>query len=109
VLGNNDHLLVGSLPESVELELAGVRVAMVHDSGAREGREARLRRRFPDAAIVVYGHSHLPEDRVGVDRQRLFNPGSPTQRRRAPHRTYGRLTLAGGRIRRHEVVGLPPS
>ncbi len=107
VLGNNDHALVGVLPRTVEIEIAGVSIAMVHDSGASDGREARMQRRFPDAAIVVYGHSHLPEDRIGADRQRLFNPGSPTQRRRAPHRTYGRLNLAGGRIRRHEIVALP--
>jgi uncharacterized protein len=109
VLGNNDHPLVGVLPETVEIEVGGVRIAMIHDSGARDGREARMRRRFPDAAIVIYGHSHLPEDRIGADRQRLFNPGSPTQRRRAPHRTYGRLNVAGGRIRRHEIVDLPPA
>ena len=91
------------LPETVEVELEGVPVAMIHDSGARDGREARMQRRFPDARLVVYGHSHLPEDRIGIGRQRLFNPGSPTQRRRAPERTYGVVTLAGGRITTHRV------
>ena len=109
VLGNNDHELVDRLPETVEVELGGVPVAMIHDSGARDGREARMQRRFPDARLVVYGHSHLPEDRIGVGRQRLFNPGSPTQRRRAPERTYGVVTLAGGRITSHRVVALPAS
>ena len=109
VLGNNDHELVDRLPETVEVELGGVPVAMIHDSGARDGREARMQRRFPDARLVVYGHSHLPEDRIGAGRQRLFNPGSPTQRRRAPERTYGVVTLAGGRITSHRVVALPAS
>jgi len=109
VLGNNDHELVDRLPETVEVELGGVPVAMIHDSGARDGREARMQRRFPDARLVVYGHSHLPEDRIGAGRQRLFNPGSPTQRRRAPERTYGVVTLAGGRITSHRVVDLPAS
>jgi putative phosphoesterase len=107
VLGNNDHSLVGTLPETVELDLDGVKVAMVHDSGTRNGREARLARWFPDARIVVYGHSHLPDDSLGHDRQRLFNPGSPTERRNAPTRSYGVLDLANGRVRKHRIVALP--
>jgi putative phosphoesterase len=107
VLGNNDHDLVDVLPETVEVELDGVPVAMVHDSGARAGREARLHRRFPDARLVVFGHSHLPEDRIGERRQRLFNPGSPTQRRRAPARTYGVIRVERGWIRSHRVVPIP--
>ena len=62
VLGNNDHALVGALPDRLELELGGVRVAMVHDSGTRAGRERRMRRWFPDAQLVVFGHSHEPVD-----------------------------------------------
>ncbi len=104
VLGNNDASLIGELPETLEVELEGVRIAMVHDSGARAGRPARMKRRFPDAAIVVYGHSHLPDDSPGEGGQRLFNPGSPTERRRAPARTYGVLDLAGGRVRRHRIL-----
>lgn len=106
VLGNNDHQLVGALPEHVVLELAGVRVAMVHDSGARAGREARMARRFPDAQLVVFGHSHAPVDAVGLGGQRLFNPGSPTQRRLQPAPTFGRLRLASGRIDHHQIVVL---
>jgi putative phosphoesterase len=106
VLGNNDHALSGSLPETLEIELGGVPVAMVHDSGARDGRPARMRRRFPDARLVVYGHSHQPDDSAGAGGQRLFNPGSPTQRRRAPTRTYGVVHLTGGRITGHRVAGI---
>jgi hypothetical protein len=98
VLGNNDHSLVGALPERVELDLDGVRVAMVHDSGAAARRGERLRGWFPEADLVVFGHSHLPEDDVGPIGQRRFNPGSPTQRRRAPWRSFGELHLDGGRI-----------
>lgn len=98
VLGNNDHDLVGRLPEERVLDLDGVRVALVHDAGARAGRAARLRRRFPDADLVVYGHSHLPDDSTGEDGLRIFNPGSPTQRRRAPTRSYGELRIDDGRI-----------
>ncbi len=99
VLGNNDHDLVGVLPEQVEFELDGVRVAMIHDSGARRGREARMRRRFPAADVVVFGHSHIPWDAVGVGGQRLFNPGSATQRRAQPRRTIGELRIDRGRVR----------
>ena len=104
VLGNNDGALVGTLPDRLELGLAGVRVAMVHDSGARAGRERRMRRWFPDADIVVFGHSHIPVDAEGVDGQRLFNPGSAVQRRRQPHRTIGVLELRDGAVARHEIV-----
>ena len=107
VLGNNDTALAGRLPDRLELALAGVRVAMVHDSGARAGRERRMRRWFPDADLVVFGHSHEPVDAEGLDGQRLFNPGSAVQRRRQPHKTMGLLTLAGGRVAAHEVVPLP--
>jgi putative phosphoesterase len=104
VLGNNDHDLVGVLPDRLELDLGGVRTAMVHDSGVRKGREARLRRWFPQAELVVFGHSHEPLDAEGLDGQRLFNPGSAVQRRRQPSRTIGRLRMSGGRIVGHEIV-----
>lgn len=108
VLGNNDHELRRRLPERLEVELAGVRVAMVHDSGLRTGREARLRRWFPTADLVVFGHSHEPHDAPGADGQWLFNPGSPTQRRRQPHPTMGLLELAGGRIVDHRILVVTP-
>jgi len=104
VLGNNDHGLERALPDRLELELGGVAVAMVHDSGPRTGRPARLRRWFPDAAVVVFGHSHDPVDEEGVDGQRLFNPGSPTQRRRQPHPTMGILRVGDGRVLEHRIV-----
>jgi uncharacterized protein len=103
VLGNNDRDLRGLLPESRLLELGGVRVAMVHDSGSRAGRPRRLRRRFPDADLVVFGHSHVPVDEVGEEEQLLFNPGSPTQRRSQPHRSFGRLRLGGGQVLSHRI------
>jgi putative phosphoesterase len=104
VLGNNDHELVGSLPERLTVDLAGTEVAMVHDSGARAGRERRLHRWFPTAAVVVFGHSHDPVDHEGEQGQRLFNPGSPTQRRRQPRPTMGWLTIAGGHLAHHEII-----
>jgi putative phosphoesterase len=104
VLGNNDVALAGTLPGVVELDLAGVRVGMIHDSGRAAGRERRMRRRFPDADLVVFGHSHIPCNAPGAGGQRLFNPGSPTQRRRQPHRTVGVLDLDGGRVVRSGIV-----
>jgi len=108
VLGNNDLALTGLLPLTRVLDLAGVRVAMVHDAGARKGRPARLRRRFPDAGIVVFGHSHAPCNEVGLDGQILFNPGSPTTRRTQPTRTMGEFVLAEGRCVRRLIVDLGP-
>lgn len=93
VLGNNDHGLRGELPEVLELELAGVKVAMVHDSGARAGRERRMARRFPQADVVVFGHSHDPVVMQVPDGPLLVNPGSPTQKRRQPVPTVAWLVL----------------
>ncbi|MDA3039687.1 MAG: metallophosphoesterase family protein [Actinomycetota bacterium] len=102
VLGNND-LGQLDLPERLEVQLSGVRIAMVHDSGARLGRGARMRRWFPDAAVVIFGHSHDPMNERGAGGQLLFNPGSPTQRRRQPACSYGWLRLEDGRVLEHEV------
>lgn len=104
VLGNNDAALAGVLPETLEVDLGGVRLAMIHDSGPSAGRPGRMRRRFPDADVVVYGHSHIPLDEVGVDGQILFNPGSCTERRRQPHHTYGILDLADGEVVARRIV-----
>jgi len=102
VLGNNDHGLVGVLPERRVVEVGGVRIAMVHDGGPRAGRGARVGRWFPDCPIVVFGHSHEPCDRdeAGV---RLFNPGSPLDRRRQPFTTYGVLEVTERQVIRTEV------
>lgn len=108
VLGNNDVTLQGRLAERARFDLEGLPVAMVHDSGPRTGRPGRLQRWFPDAALVVFGHSHLPADEVGLGGQRLFNPGSPTERRRAPTRTCGLLEVEDGEILdlRHVDLGI---
>lgn len=91
VAGNvDDAQLRARLPVERVEDLGGVRVAMVHDAGAAAGRLARLRRRFPEADAVVFGHSHIPlleADALG-DFQ-IFNPGSPTDRRRQPRHTMG--------------------
>jgi len=98
VLGNNDIELAGCLPETRCLDLAGVPVAMIHDSGPRKGRESRMKRRFPGADVVVFGHSHIPVNGPGLDGQLLFNPGSPTDKRVQPHFTIGILDLVDGRV-----------
>jgi putative phosphoesterase len=86
VLGNNDGADVAAwgAPETQEFTLEGLRVAMIHDAGPKKGRTARMRRRFPAADLVVFGHSHIPLDETG-DGIRIVNPGSPTDRRRQPH------------------------
>jgi uncharacterized protein len=97
VRGNVDEAeLRGLLPETLEVDFGGARIAMVHDAGPAAGRLARMRRRFPDADAVVFGHSHLPlleED----DGFQIFNPGSPTERRRAPRHSMGLLRIESGR------------
>jgi putative phosphoesterase len=87
VHGNRDEpALRALLPATLEVELEGLRVGLDHDGGTGDGRHERLRRLFPGCDAVAYGHSHLPE----VDRSSgvwILNPGSPTERRRAPART----------------------
>ena len=71
---------------------------MVHDAGPAAGRLARMRRRFPDAQAVVFGHSHLPLLELAEDGFAIFNPGSPTERRRAPRHTMGLARVQAGAI-----------
>ncbi|HEX2319966.1 MAG TPA: metallophosphoesterase family protein [Streptosporangiaceae bacterium] len=99
VLGNNDgpDVAAWGAPETLEFDVTGVPVAMVHDSGKAAGRGARLRRQFPAAQLVVFGHSHIPLDEV-ADGIRIFNPGSPTDRRRQPRCTFGVLDFDDGRL-----------
>lgn len=100
VRGNvDDPGLWDRLPESIEIDVAGQRVALIHDAGPSKGRLARLRARFPDADAVVFGHSHLPLHETDGGFQ-IFNPGSPTERRRAPRASMGLLhpTAAGLRF-----------
>ncbi len=109
VLGNNDlDPALAHLPETRLEVIEGVRVGMVHDSGPKAGRERRLRRRFPGAEVVVFGHSHIPWNGPGVEGQLLFNPGSPTERRSQPHHTIGVLDLEEGRVARHDIVVVDP-
>jgi len=104
VLGNNDVALRGTLPEQLVVELDGLRVGMVHDSGPTKGRAARMRRGFPTCDLVVFGHSHAPVDEEGLDGQWLLNPGSPTQRRREPTPSFARLSVHDGVLTHHEIV-----
>jgi uncharacterized protein len=106
VHGNVDQPEVRALlPEARIVNAGGARIAMVHDSGPREGRAKRLRRRFPDADAVVFGHSHLPLHETGDDGFQLFNPGSPTERRRAPEHTMGIARARDGAVE-FELVAL---
>lgn len=87
VRGNMDESpLRSELPERLEIEAEGIRVGLVHDGGSRAGREDRLRAWFPSCDVVAYGHSHLPEV-SRFDETWIVNPGSPTERRKAPEKT----------------------
>jgi len=107
VRGNNDGLDVASwgAPDTLTLELAGLPVAMVHDSGPSPGRPGRLRRWFPEAKLVVFGHSHIPLNELH-DGQRIFNPGSPTDKRRQPEPTAGFLRIEGGELVQADIVAM---
>ncbi len=97
VKGNVDGQDI-DLPQTLELELGGVPVAMIHDSGPKKGRPARMRRRFPGARVVIFGHSHIPLLEESGD-SLLLNPGSPTDKRRQPEPSFGLLWAEGGVVR----------
>ena len=99
VFGNNDGpTLRARLPEVARVELGGVRFAVVHETGGKTGREERCAAAYPDADVLVFGHSHIPWDTVTPAGMRLLNPGSPTDRRRQPACTWMSATIAGGRL-----------
>jgi putative phosphoesterase len=96
IRGNVDSAeLQARLPLTRTVEAAGARIAMIHDAGPSAGRLRRMRRRFPDADAVVFGHSHLPLHEAQGGFQ-IFNPGSPTERRRAPDHTMGVAAVTDG-------------
>jgi len=107
VLGNADRASVrGMLPERVELAVGGARIGVLHDAGPAAGRVGRLRRSFPEAQAVVFGHSHIPllQEQDGFQ---IFNPGSPTDRRRQPQFTMGIACVADASLR-FELMALGP-
>ena len=104
VHGNVDSAeLRDLLPAETVVQAGGVRLGLIHDAGPRRGRLARMRARFPDADAVIFGHSHMPlhESEGGFQ---IFNPGSPTERRRAAHRSMGRAWVREDTISFEHVV-----
>ena len=109
VFGNNDGPpLRERLPEIARAELDGLRLAVIHETGASRGRENRCERWFPDTDVLVFGHSHIPWDTVAPSGLRLLNPGSPTDRRRQPHHTYMTAEVSDGELDEVALHRLPP-
>ena len=107
VAGNNDgpDVTAWGAREAAELDIGGLRVAMLHDSGPAANRLARMRRAFPAADLVVFGHSHIPLDASGYG-LRIFNPGSPTDRRRQPAGTIGVLRIEEGHLAEATIIAV---
>jgi putative phosphoesterase len=109
VFGNNDGpALRARLPEVARAELGGVRFAVVHETGGRQGREARCAAAYADVDVLVFGHSHIPWDTTADTGLRLLNPGSPTDRRREPFRTYLTATAQNGELTDVELHRIGP-
>jgi putative phosphoesterase len=100
VHGNVDSAeLQNELPDARTVDADGARIAVVHDAGPRTGRLNRMRKRFPDAQAVVFGHSHIPlHEAAADDGFQIFNPGSPTERRRQPRHTMGVAKARDGAV-----------
>jgi putative phosphoesterase len=104
VVGNNDGpALSARLPEVATAELAGIRLAVVHETGSARGREQRCAARFADVDVLVFGHSHIPWDTVAPTGLRLLNPGSPTDRRRQPTSSWMTVEIIGGQLGRVQL------
>lgn len=99
VAGNvDDAELRAQLPTAALVPIGSATLGIVHDAGPARGRLERMRRRFPQADAVVFGHSHIPLHERAPDGFQIFNPGSATDRRRAPRHTMGIARLDGRRI-----------
>jgi putative phosphoesterase len=99
VYGNNDGPeLRARLPEVADVVLNEVRFAVVHETGSKLGREQRADRTFPGVDVLIFGHSHIPWDTVSPAGMRLLNPGSCTDRRREPFRTFMTALVDDGRV-----------
>jgi putative phosphoesterase len=110
VYGNNDgDELRRRLPEKVNVTLDGVRFSMIHETGQAKGREQRCEALFPDADVLVFGHSHIPWDTVAPGGLRLLNPGSPTDRRRQPVCTYMTAVVVNGSLGDVQLVEVSTS
>jgi putative phosphoesterase len=109
VYGNNDGPpLRARLPEVARFTAGGVRFAVVHETGGAAGRERRCAAAYPDVDVLVFGHSHIPWDTVADSGLRLLNPGSPTDRRRQPDKTYLSVVADGGALREVTLNRLGP-
>ena len=105
VWGNNDGAdLRARLPEIARVEIEGVRIAVVHETGSAAGREARADEKFADTDVLVFGHSNIPWNTVTPGGMRLLNPGSPTDRRRQPECSYLTAVADAGELRDIELV-----
>jgi putative phosphoesterase len=106
--GNNDGpSLRARLPEIAYATVAGLRLAVVHETGPSTGRDERCAARFPDVDLLVFGHSHIPWDTTASTGLRLLNPGSPTDRRRQPFATFMTATVDEGRLTTVDLHELP--
>lgn len=109
VWGNNDpDPLQARIPEIARAVVAGLRVGVVHETGAATRREERMDAAFPGTDLLVFGHSHIPWDTVSPAGMRLLNPGSPTDRRRQPACTFVTAVADRGALHDVALIALPP-
>ncbi|WP_430647360.1 metallophosphoesterase family protein [Agromyces sp. GXS1127] len=110
VVGNNDGAdLRARLPDFAVIDVDGLRVGVIHETGPAAGREARMAADHPDLDVLVFGHSHIPWDTTAPGGLRLLNPGSPTDRRRQPVATFMTAEVRDGALAEVRLVAVDPS
>lgn len=94
------------LPEKIIIEAEGFKIGVVHGHGTKQTTEKRAAAAFQGENVdcIIFGHSHIPKhyERHGV---LMFNPGSPTDKRREKNYSHGIIIIDNELTAHHVFYG----
>jgi uncharacterized protein len=100
VAGNTDDGYIHHLLDKKKIIKAeDIKIGIIHGEGSWGTTVERAQKAFEGEQLdcIVFGHSHMPfNGKVG--KTLLFNPGSPTDKRKQENFSYGILTIENGKI-----------
>lgn len=107
VAGNNDGSeIIKKFGYRKLMEIEGCRIGLVHGhgTGGRVNTETRAREAFKGKQlhVLIFGHSHIPVMKQ-LGKMLIFNPGSPTDKRRQPSYSFGMMELAAGTVKARHI------